>query len=160
MSNFKNFTSKTWAEFEQKQLARRLDAQQEKPQITDKARREGKEAKARTKRSGETANSITANVIRAINMQPKCVAYRINNVGVWDAEKQIHRRGNTQKGIFDVCACIKGRTVWIEIKAGRDKPSREQLIFQQEVIGAGGIAEFVHSTDEFLKLLTRIIVEI
>ena len=122
-------------------------------------------AKAKTKVSKpkkpkcETANAITANVIRAINMQPKCVAYRINNVGIWDEKKKIHRRANTQKGIFDVSAIIKGRAAWFEIKAGYDKPSRDQLIFQQEVISAGGIAEFVKSTDEFLKLFTTILLE-
>jgi hypothetical protein len=123
-------------------------------------------AKAKTRASkpkkakGETANAITANVVRAINMQPKCVAYRINNVGIWDEKKKIHRRANTQKGIFDVSAIIKGRAAWFEIKAGYDKPSRDQLIFQQEVISAGGIAEFVKSTDEFLKLFTKILLDL
>lgn len=112
------------------------------------------------KPKGETANAITANVIRAINMQPRCVAYRINNVGIWDHAKQIHRRGNTQKGIFDISATIKGRAAWFEIKAGYDKPSQDQLIFQQEVIQAGGIAEFVKSTDEFLKLFTTILLDL
>jgi len=123
-------------------------------------------AKAKTRASkpkkpkGETANAITANIIRAINMQPKCVAYRINNVGIWDEKKKIHRRANTQKGIFDVSAIIKGRAAWFEIKAGYDKPSRDQLIFQQEVINAGGIAEFVKSTDEFLKLFSKILIDL
>lgn len=112
------------------------------------------------KPKGETANAITANVIRAINIQPRCVAYRINNVGIWDQAKQIHRRANTQKGIFDVAAIIKGRAAWFEIKAGYDKPSQDQLIFQQEVIQAGGIAEFVKSTDEFLKLFTKILLDL
>jgi hypothetical protein len=112
------------------------------------------------KPKGETANAITANVIRAINMQPQCVAYRINNVGIWDEKKQIHRRANTQKGIFDVAAIIKGRAAWFEIKAGYDKPSQDQLIFQQEVISAGGIAEFIRSRDEFLKIFTIILLEL
>lgn len=118
-------------------------------------------AKAKPKKpKGETANAITSNVIRIINMQPKCVAYRINNVGIWDEKKKIHRRANTQKGIFDVSAIIRGRAVWFEIKAGYDKPSSDQLIFQQEVISAGGIAEFVKSTDEFLKLFNTILLGI
>lgn len=107
----------------------------------------------------ESANQITNNLIRAINMQPRCVAYRINNVGVWDAAKEVYRKGNTQKGIFDISAIIRGRAVWIEIKAGRDKPSPDQLIFQQEVRLSGGVAEFVYSTDEGLKLLTKLISE-
>lgn len=105
----------------------------------------------------ESANRLTANVIRAITMQPGCVAYRINNVGVWDAAKGIYRKGNTQPGIFDIHATIRGRSAWFEIKAGRDKPSREQLIFQQEVRSAGGIAEFVYSTDEFLTFFTNLL---
>lgn len=150
MSNFKGWTSEKYEALEQAQLARRLDAQPA-PAKPRKA--------ATPKAKGETANAITANVIRCINIQPKCVAYRINNVGIWDEAKQIHRRANTQKGIFDVSATIKGRAAWFEIKAGRDKPSQDQLIFQQEVRNAGGIAEFVTSTDEFLKMLTNILLE-
>lgn len=121
--------------------------------------RTAKRIDAKPKPPKETANAMTANVVRAINMQPRCAAYRINNVGVWDDAKGIYRKGNTQKGIFDVSAVIKGRAAWFEIKAGRDKPSREQLIFQQEIRSSGGVAEFVYSTDEFLKLLTKLILE-
>lgn len=106
---------------------------------------------------GESAGRMTQNILRAINTQPGCVAYRINNVGVWDAEKGVYRRGNTQKGIFDISATVKGLPVWIEVKAGRDKPSREQLIFQQEQRRAGAVAEIVYSTDEFLKLFTELL---
>lgn len=97
------------------------------------------DAKAARQPKGETANRITANIIRAINMQPRCVAYRINNVGVWDETKQVYRKGNTQKGIADIAAVIRGRALWVEVKAGRDKISREQVIFQGEVERAGGL---------------------
>ena len=122
--------------------------------------RTAKRIDARPKPPKETANRITANVVRAINMQPRCAAYRINNVGMWDEAKGIYRKGNTQKGIFDVSAIIKGRAAWFEIKAGRDKPSQDQLIFQQEVRSAGGIAEFVYSTDEFLTMFRKLLSEI
>lgn len=104
----------------------------------------------------ETANGITNNILRVVNMQPGCVADRINNVGVWDEAKKVYRKGNTRKGIFDISACIKGRCVWFEVKAGNDKPSRDQLIFQDEIRRAGGIAEFIHSTDEFITLFKKI----
>lgn len=122
-----------------------------------KAHQAGRIAQKQAKRTKETANRITANIIRAVNMQPKCVAYRINNVGVWDAEKQIHRKGNTQKGIADVAAIIRGRAAWIEVKAGRDKPSREQMIFGQEVTAAGGLYFVAYSTDEFLTWFKEIL---
>ena len=142
-TNFKGWTADQVNAVEARQTGARID-------------RKEAERKAKPK---ESANQITNNLIRAINLQPKCVAYRINNVGVWDAAKEVYRKGNTQKGIFDISAIIRGRAVWIEIKAGRDKPSHDQLVFQQEVRGAGGVAEFVYSTDEGLKLLTRLISE-
>lgn len=106
---------------------------------------------------GETANRITANIIRAINMQFRCVAYRINNVGVWDEAKQVYRKGNTQKGIADISAIIRGRALWVEVKAGKDKVSREQVIFRAEVERAGGVYFVARSTDEFLIFFTELL---
>lgn len=114
-----------------------------------------KKAKARPK--GETAGRITANIIRAVNLQPGCVAYRINNVGVWDEAKQVYRKGATQKGIADIAAIFRGRAAWIEVKAGRDKLSREQMIFRQEVQAAGGLYFEARSTDEFLTWFIEIL---
>lgn len=105
----------------------------------------------------ETANRITANVIRAINMRPGCVAYRVNNVGVWDATKGVHRRGNTEKGLPDIFAVIKGRFAGIEVKAGRDKMSNEQLQRKFEIERAGGLYFEARSTDDFLNWLTKIL---
>lgn len=143
MGNFKGWTAQALSAVEDRQTAARIDRKE----------------KARKALPKESANRITANIIRAINMQPRCVAYRINNVGVWDAAKEVYRKGNTQKGIFDISAVIRGRAVWIEVKAGRDKPSPDQLLFQQEVRLSGGVAEFVYSTEEGLKLITKLISE-
>lgn len=154
MSNLTNWTSEQLAVFERAKLERRLDAAQAAKKVANTRKTTTPKAK------GESANVITKRVITAINMQPKCVAYRINNVGIWDEKKQVYRRANTQKGIFDVSATIKGRSAWFEIKAGYDKPSQDQMIFQQEVRAAGGIAEFVKSTDEFLKMFTKLLLEI
>ncbi len=114
-----------------------------------------RKAKARPK--GETANRMTSNILMAINMQPGCVAYRINNVGVWDDGKQVYRKGATKKGVFDIAAVIRGRAMWVEVKAGRDKASREQLLFSQEIEKAGGIAFFAYSTDDFMNFFTEIL---
>lgn len=117
-----------------------------------------KAAKAK-KPKGESAGRLTQNVLRAINMQPRCVAWRINNVGVWDAAKGVYRAGNTQKGIADISAILRGRPVWIEVKAGRDRLSMEQQIFGQEVERAGGVYLVVRSTDEFLEWFKNNILE-
>lgn len=107
----------------------------------------GKKQKAQT----ETANQITRNILRVINFQTGCIAYRINNVGVWDEAKQIHRAGNTEKGLPDIIACIRGEFVSIEVKAGKDKMSEHQEMRRQEIERAKGMYFVARSTDEFLK---------
>ena len=99
----------------------------------------------------ETANQITRNIIRVINFQHGCIAYRVNNVGVWDEAKQIHRAGNTEKGLPDIFACIRGRFITIEVKAGRDKMSDEQRKRRFEIERAKGVYFEARSTDEFIK---------
>lgn len=99
---------------------------------------------------GETANRITANIIRAANLQTGCVAYRINNVGVWDAAKQVYRAGNTEKGLPDIIGCFRGRLVGIEVKAGKDKMSIHQEARKQEIERAGGVFLVVRETNDFL----------
>ena len=60
-----------------------------------------------------------------------------------------------RKGTADIGATIKGRSVKIEIKVGRDKPSDEQLREQERERKAGGIYEFIHDMDEFLLLYDK-----
>lgn len=105
----------------------------------------------------ETANRITANIIRVVNMQPGCVAYRVNNVGVWDEAKKLHRKGNTEKGLPDIIAVIRGRFVAIEVKAGRDKLSDDQRMRQAEILRAGGVYVEARGTDMFLAWFTETI---
>jgi len=97
----------------------------------------------------ETANRITANILRIVNLQPGCYAFRVNNVGVWDEKKQIYRAGNTQKGIADILCCIRGRFLAIEVKAGKDRLSDYQDIFRQDVTCAKGEYFEARSTDLF-----------
>ena len=98
----------------------------------------------------ESANRITANVLRVINMQPNCVADRINNVGVWDEKKKIRRKGNTRKGLHDIYVCVYGFFLTIEVKAGADKLSDEQKMRAFEITTAKGTFFEARSTDSFL----------
>lgn len=105
---------------------------------------------ARRKATAETANQITKNILRIANLQTGCVAYRVNNVGVWDEAKQLHRKGNTEKGLPDVLMIYKGRYIGIEIKAGKDKLSDDQKKRKFEIERAGGVYFECRSTDDFL----------
>lgn len=107
----------------------------------------------------ETANQITANIIRVVNMQPKCVAARINVVGIFDAKIGGHRKSNATKGVEDVVCCIRGMYVGFEVKAGNDKQSEDQKKREFEIKRAGGQYYIIRSTDEFLKVFTQILNE-
>lgn len=113
--------------------------------------------KAEGAKPKETANHITRNILRAANMQPGCVAYRVNNVGVWDETKQVHRKGNTEKGLPDVILIFRGRFFAVEVKAGRDKLSVDQLHRKLEIERAGGVYFVARSTDDFLKWFIEIL---
>lgn len=98
----------------------------------------------------ETANQITANLIRAINSQPQCVAYRINNTGIWDEAKQLFRKAHTEPGLPDIIVIAYGFFAGIEVKAGKDKQSPHQQHRQSEIERAKGVYFIAHSTDEGL----------
>jgi len=64
---------------------------------------------------------------------------------------------STRKGTADISATIKGRSVMIEIKVGRDKPRPDQLAEQIRERNAGGIYEFIGTPEQFFELYDRII---
>jgi hypothetical protein len=63
----------------------------------------------------------------------------------------------TRKGTADISATIKGRSVMIEIKVGKDKPRPEQLAEQQRERQAGGIYEFISTPEQFFTLFDSIV---
>lgn len=65
--------------------------------------------------------------------------------------------GPTRRGSADISATIKGRSVMIEVKVGRDKPSPEQLKEQAKERTAGGVYEFCSHPDDFLTVYNTLI---
>jgi hypothetical protein len=61
-------------------------------------------------------------------------------------------KSSTRKGTADISATIKGRSVMIEIKVGKDKPREDQLLEQARERKAGGVYEFIKTPDEFFEL--------
>lgn len=118
-----------------------------------KAGRQAKAAKAKR----ETANGMTANILRVVNSQPGCVAYRVNNTGIWDEAKGIFRKSHTAPGLPDIFGIVGGRFLGVEVKAGRDKMSAEQMHRKFEIERAGGLYFEARSTDEFLKWFIEIL---
>ena len=111
------------------------------------------------------ANGLTQAVIAVI----RCAGYqaeRINTIG-----RQIDNRkeftdvvgirrtvgsitwipGTGTKGSADISATIKGRSVKIEIKIGRDRQSQAQLDYQADVERAGGIYVIIKTLEDFFQ---------
>jgi hypothetical protein len=99
-----------------------------------------------------TTNNITTGIINLLESEGH-VAVRINRQGTWDEAQQRFRKSNTKKAVFDIYCCLKpnGRSLWIDVKLSKDKPSKAQLEFQKEITHAGGIAIFVSSIQQFQK---------
>lgn len=96
-----------------------------------------------------TANGLTDYICKFLNWQGHH-ANRINVQGRKIGDKWI--RSSTRKGTADIHAIIAGRSVSIEIKVGKDRPSPEQLKEQEAIRAAGGIYEFIHTPEQFLMM--------
>jgi hypothetical protein len=95
------------------------------------------------------SNGLTTFIINFLNWSGYR-ATRINTMG-----RQINGKfipSATRKGTADISATVKGRSIMIEIKVGKDKPRPEQLTEQQRERQAGGIYEFVHTPEEFFLI--------
>jgi hypothetical protein len=105
-----------------------------------------------------TANGLTRAICDFLNLSGH-FATRINNTGTWVREKA-HKDGgyfrpSTQvKGIADINATIKGRSVAIEVKIGKDRQSDAQRQYQERIERSGGTYWIVKDFDQFFSLYT------
>lgn len=58
----------------------------------------------------------------------------------------------TRRGSADISATIRGRSVQIEIKIGKDRASEHQLKEQERERKAGGVYEFISTPEQFFEL--------
>ncbi len=98
-----------------------------------------------------SANALTKCILAFINLQEACMAWRVNNTGIYDAKLGRHRKSNTRKGIADISAIREGRTWQIEVKYGRDKLSEHQKKFGAEVEQAGGVFCTAYTFEQFIN---------
>ena len=98
------------------------------------------------------ANSTTTAIITYLNYNGWHVS-RINTHGVYDVEKQIHRKVHGQaKGVPDIVGfnLTTGQYLCIEIKIGSDKLSPEQSHHLDTAKSSGCYVMVAHSFDDFL----------
>lgn len=100
------------------------------------------------KKKQSPANALTDAVITYIKLKGG-IAYRINNMGVYDAKLGKFRTSGTKKGIPDIIGIHKGRFISVEIKIGTDRQSDDQKLREQEIIKAGGLYYIAKDFDSF-----------
>lgn len=93
-------------------------------------------------------------------------AWRMNNTGIFDPVKKIHRRFHGLRGVSDILGILPqrvrlaggeietfGNFLAVEVKKPGEKPRPEQETFLQDIRAAGGIAVCVHSLAELEEQL-------
>jgi hypothetical protein len=117
----------------------------------------------KTKFTDKTANGLTKAIIAWINLNGY-QAERISTTGryvdnskvvtdVLGNRKKIgsgkYIKGTGTNGSADISATIKGKSIKIEVKIGKDKQSEAQIKYQQMIEKAGGIYFIAKNFDEF-----------
>jgi hypothetical protein len=98
-------------------------------------------------------------------------AWRMNNTGIFDPVKKIHRRFHGLRGVSDILGILPqrvrlaggeeelfGNFLAIEVKKPGENPRPEQETFLHDIRGGGGIALCVHSLGELEEQLRPFLV--
>ena len=116
--------------------------------------------------SDRTANGLTRAIIDWLKLNGN-QAERINTTGrmldqrkvVTDVIGRTRQIGSTkwikgsgQRGSADISATIRGQSVKIEIKIGRDRQSEHQKEYQKQIEQAGGQYWIIRTFDQFVEL--------
>lgn len=119
----------------------------------------------RFKYSDRTANGLTKAILdflrfsgwqaERISVTGRPIDERKTFVDVLGHTRQVGRvrwiPGSMQPGTADISATVKGKSVKIEVKIGRDRQSEAQRRYQREVESAGGVYIIATSFEQFYR---------
>ena len=111
----------------------------------------------KTYEDNPTANETTKRVIEFL-LANGFHAWRNNTYGIWDEKaKKYLPLQYQQRGVADILgfSLQEGRFLAIEIKAGEDILSKEQIEFLGVVHSSNAIVMMVHDFSDFLKKWER-----
>jgi hypothetical protein len=106
----------------------------------------------------KTANGLTKAITSFIQFNG-FQAERINTMGVARENKRTDgkvigvtwTKGTTTAGSADISATIRGRSVKIEVKVGKDRQSDAQKRYQESIERAGGVYMIARDFDSFVE---------
>lgn len=115
------------------------------------------------KYSDKKANALTKCIIDFVNFNGG-MAERVSNTGRWLKGETVQNvigitrhlpgqyiPGAGLNGTADISATIRGRSVAIEVKVGRDMQSEAQKEYQQRIENAGGLYFIARNFEEFYE---------
>jgi len=86
----------------------------------------------------DSANGLTKCIVSYIQLKGG-FASRINSTGQYRPELRKYVYGTGRRGLADIMATFKGKSLHIEVKIGRDRQSEHQMKVQAEVEKSGGL---------------------
>jgi hypothetical protein len=102
------------------------------------------------KYTDKTANGLTKMIVDWIKYNGG-QAERISTTGRYIVSQKRWIKGSGTKGSADISATIKGRSVKIEVKIGKDKMSEDQHKYKEAIEKAGGIYYIAKDFDSFYE---------
>ena len=103
----------------------------------------------------DSANNLTKAISAYLRLKGAFVS-RVNNTGIYDRRLNRYRPGTSRKGLPDIIATYKGKSLFIEVKYGRDRMSEHQERVRQEQEQSGGLWFTAHRFTEFKEWIDKI----
>jgi len=107
-------------------------------------------ARVKEKFRDDTANGLTKCIIKYLTMQGAFVT-RLNSTGIYRNNIQKFVPNTQRKGMPDVYALIDGKTLFIEVKIGKDRLSYHQIKVQNESEANGASYIIARNFTDFLN---------
>lgn len=104
----------------------------------------------------DTANGLTKLIIAYLKVQG-AFATRLNSTGIYRNDIKKFVPNTQRKGMADVFATYKGKSLNIEVKTGKDRMSEHQLKVQTEIEEAGGYFFIARNFESFKKWFEELV---
>ena len=105
--------------------------------------------------SDKTANGLTKAITTYIALMGG-MASRINTTGIWDKKMNRYRLTTMKRGLADIWATYKSKSLQIEVKIGADRQSDDQMKMQQQQQQAGGIYYVARNFSSFKNWIDKL----
>lgn len=102
-----------------------------------------------------TEKEIENAVLTFLNYHPGCFAFKVNTVGIYDAQKQCFRKPSKFiiPGTPDILCCYHGRFIGFEVKSKRGVQSPQQKSFQARLEQHKGLYFIIRCVEDAQNVL-------